>query len=94
MTEFRLVIRGEVRQQVTTWKKTMSDRTATPRARADAKVKFEAFRDAAAALRGGQDDKYPGKRLGYGRDSSDLSDCAEYKVRVGQRRDDPHRTSA
>lgn len=89
MPAFRLIVRPEVRRQITAWAATMKDQNATPDVRAAAAEKFEAATTALAALRDGRDGAYNGKRLGFGRDSHDLSDCAEYKVPVGQRPDHP-----
>jgi hypothetical protein len=41
---------------------------------------FAAAYSAMKALTDGQEGQYEGKRLGFGRDSHDLSDCAELKV--------------
>lgn len=77
MTRFHLILRPEVRAQVSALS---AERERDPGGAAA--KEYVAVIKALKALRDGHEKQYEGKRLGYGPQSHDLRDCAELKVPV------------
>jgi len=76
MTQYRLLLRPEVMQQLSALKRAAD--TQQPGGLRDRE--FRALWLGLRALANGQEESFNGKRLGYG--SHDLSDCAEIKLPV------------
>jgi hypothetical protein len=76
MTQYRLLVRREVMQQLTALQRAAD--TQQPGGLRDRELR--ALRLGLRALANGQEESYNGKRLGYA--AHDLSDCAEIKLSV------------